>query len=503
MKNAADVGSWTSSARQTALLVIIGVVARLGLAAVLGLGVDESYEVVMSRVLSLGYFDHPPLSFWIPGVLARLSGSENRVLLRLPFILLFAGTTIAMYRLTARLYGTRAGFIAALLLNVAPVFSISTGGWILPDGPLDLALVAGTLCLTHALLDAERRWRWWLGAGACAGIALLSKYHGAFLLIGTLLFLVTRRDSRGWLRRPEPYVAALVAMVMASPMLVWNAAHHWASFRFQAGRGESHGVHFTSLAKSLAGQIGYLLPWIWLLAIWQLIRGLRAGPRDAPRWLLICLAIGPIGLFTLISLGGNPGLPHWPAPGYLLLFPLAGQAIAEYEAKGRREYSATRTSLVSAAAVFVVLVAIAASDIATGWLTRVAPSLFVRGDPSLEAVDWSALRPELEKRGLLSPAARTVATAHWIEAAKVGYALGPRYAIVCLSDDPRGFQFTNPVGRYLDTEMLLLARTGRGSHSSAPHAEFIRSIQPIDTVPIRRAGRAEFAVGVFRVIVGR
>src|SRR5881394_1337698 len=88
-------GRWSDSARQVAVLVGIGIAARVVLAAVLGLGVDESYEVVMSRVVSLGYFDHPPLSFWIPALAARLTGSEHRVLLRVPFILLFAATTIA------------------------------------------------------------------------------------------------------------------------------------------------------------------------------------------------------------------------------------------------------------------------------------------------------------------------------------------------------------------------------------------------------------------------
>jgi len=111
----------------------------------------------MSRVVSLGYFDHPPLSFWIPALVARVTGSEHRVLLRLPFILLFAGTTIALYRLTARFYGERAGVLAALLLNITPVFSLSTGGWILPDGPLALAFVATTLCLAHVLLARSQR----------------------------------------------------------------------------------------------------------------------------------------------------------------------------------------------------------------------------------------------------------------------------------------------------------------------------------------------------------
>src|SRR5206468_2539675 len=116
---------------------------------------------------------------------------------------------------------------------------------------------------------------------------------------------------------------------------------------------------------------------------------------------------------------------------------------------------------------------------------------------------WSDLGPELEKRGLLSSTDRIVATMHWIDAAKAGYALGPRYAILCLSDDPRGFQFTDPVDRYLGTEVLLLGRTGHGARPSIPHSEYIRSIQAIDTVPIRRAGRVEFGVTVFKAFVGR
>ena len=100
------------SARQPALdrpvrvvlaIIAVGLIARIVLAAVIGLGVDESYAVSVARDASLSYFDHPPLSFWIAGAAAHLAGSEHRVVVRLPFILLFAGTTWLMFRLGARL----------------------------------------------------------------------------------------------------------------------------------------------------------------------------------------------------------------------------------------------------------------------------------------------------------------------------------------------------------------------------------------------------------------
>ena len=496
-------GRWSVATRQVAALLLAGVVGRIVLAFVLGLGVDESYEVVLSRRPSLGYFDHPPLSFWIPALVARLAGSEHRVLLRLPFVLLFAGTTVLLYRLTARLYGERAGFLAALLANISPVFSVSTGSWILPDGPLDFAIVGTALCLTYALLDEPgmRAWRWWMGAGAAAGMALLSKYHGAFLLLGTLLFLVSRREARRWLRRWEPYAATAFALAIATPMLVWNAQHDFASVRFQAARATTHGLHLGALAQNVAGQLGVLLPWIGVPLLWQLVRGLRTGPRDAPRWLLTCLAVGPIVLFTCVSLGGNPGLPHWPAPGYLLLFPLLGDALARYEARGNHERVRVFRAVAAAVAVFVVLVAVVASDVPTGWMARVAPRFFTRGDPSLEAMDWSNLRPELARRGLLNGRDVVVAT-HWIDAAKIGYALGPSVTMVCLSDDPRGFQFAYPPRDFAGRDAIIFVRTGRGAKPVDVfdrYASLFRSIEATaDTVLIRRSGRVEIQLAVIR-----
>lgn len=467
----------------------------------LGLGTDESYEVVLSRVPSLGYFDHPPLSFWIPHFVATLTGSEHRVLLRLPFILIFAATTILMYRLTSRLYGARAGFVAALLLNLTPVFSVSSGGWILPDGPLDCAILAAAVCLTHVLLGPSAHpWRWWLGAGVATGVALLSKYHGVFLPAATLLFIATHRESRPWLTRPAPYVATALGLAIATPMLLWNVNHSFASFRFQAGRATTHGLHLTPLAQNIGGQLGYLLPWIGVPLLWQLFRGLRTGPRDAPRWLLTCLAIGPIALFTLVSLGGNPGLPHWPAPGYLLLFPLLGDAVARYEARGTHERRRVWSAITVSGAVFVVLIAIAASDVRTGWIAQIEPRLFARGDPSLEAYDWSELRPQLAQRRLLSPGAIVVST-HWIDGAKAGYALGRSTPILCLSDDPRGFQFSYPPRAFVGRDAIILVRVGRGAKPMdvvARYGQSFGSIVGVDTISMHRSGRVEIQLAVYR-----
>jgi len=505
----APQSGFSPEVRAVIAIVLVGIAARIILAATIGLGVDESYEVVVSRALSWGYLDHPPLSFWMAGGLARLVHSEHRVLLRLPFILTFAGTTWLMFKLTARLYGARAGMFAALLLNLAPVFSLSTGGWILPDGPLDFAMVAAALALTHVLLEPNPRhaMRWWLLAGVATGVALLSKYHAVFLLLGTTAFVVTRREARGWLKRPEPYVAAAVALAFFAPVVIWNAHHGFVSFRFQGGRAiPTHAHHLTALLQNLAGQAGYLLPWIWVPLVYQMYRALRAGPKDGARWLLLCLGAGPVVAFTLISLGGNPGLPHWPAPGYLLLLPLVGAAAARREALGSRERVQLHRWLAAAAVAFVALTTFAASDVATGWVSRAEPAWFTRGDPSLEAYDWTDLRPELAARGLLTGTRPVVAATRWIEGAKIGYAMGPDIPTLCLSDDPRHFYYLYPPAQFLGRDMLILVRVpDRGPRRDIVHdyAPYFASVQAAGTVPIRRGGVTVFNVAVYRATAMR
>src|SRR6266436_4939728 len=218
-------------ARTVAALILLTFVARLLFAAALGLGIDESYMVAAGRKLQLSYFDHPPIAWWLAWGSAQLTGSESAVVVRLPFIVLFGLTTWLTYRVTSALFDPEAGLWAAVVLNMAPVFGITAGSWVLPDGPLFAALLGATACLIAALpADGRAAWGWWLAAGACAGLALCSKYSAVLTIIGMAAFLLTEPESRRWLARPHPYAAGFVAAVIFLPVLLWNAEHGWISF---------------------------------------------------------------------------------------------------------------------------------------------------------------------------------------------------------------------------------------------------------------------------------
>ncbi len=432
--------------------------------------------VAAGRTLHWGYFDHPPLAWWLSAGIARLTGSEAALVVRLPFIALFAVSTWLLARLTAELFSPAAGWWAAAGLNLAPVMGVTTGSWVLPDGPLIASLLAAALCFVRAL--ETRGWGWWLGAGAAAGCALLAKYSAALVLFGAVIYLLTQRTHRHWLARPQPYVAAAVALLLFAPEVIWNAEHGWASFAFQGERATVYRLNPLGLFASFGGTALYLLPWVWLPLIIEFVRGVRAGPGDAKRWLLCCLAAPAVLLFPLVALWSRAGQFHWAVPGYLFLFPLLGDRVSQWRAAMAGAWIRCSAALVCVGLLAVVL------EVQWNWVGLIRPGV----DPGLQALDWSPLRSALQSRGLLDGA---VAAANWPDAGKIGIALGSEVRIVCLSTDAREFGFGQAPRLGED---LLVVVPGR-----AQAADWVfNSIEPLPPLRVELPGRRMVEFSLYR-----
>ena len=220
-----------------------------------GFSFDESYDVVAARSVALGYLDHPPLAMWLIAGAVRLFGSEAGLVVRLPTLLLFAGTTWFVYRLTRLLFTPRAARVAALALNLSPLFGVFAGTIAVTDGPLLFGLSGAGYFLAKGVFGADNRTnrRAWVLSGLFFGIAALAKYSAFLAVPGVLLFLVSVPRHRSWLARPEPYLAAVVALLVFSPAILWNYDHGWTSFVFQGKRAAlDGGIHPIRLAGYLA-----------------------------------------------------------------------------------------------------------------------------------------------------------------------------------------------------------------------------------------------------------
>jgi 4-amino-4-deoxy-L-arabinose transferase-like glycosyltransferase len=462
-------------------LVLIGAfaLARLALAALLGPGFDEAYTIAVARRLDLSYFDHPPLHQWIAHFAALALGEGAAT--RLPFIALFAATGWLMFALTRRLFGARAGLIALFALNVSPFFFASAGGWVVPDGPLLFAFAGAALALAKLFFDAPSprvAWGLWLIVGLWLGLAGLSKYSAALFPLGLVAFLGLSARRRHWFVHPAPYLAALIALAIASPVFIWNWRHDWASFAFQGERGAAGGGWRPAQVGAMAlGEIALLTPWLFVPLAAALAVAARRAVADERRLFFVCLALPPILLFTLTPLWGARGLPHWPMPGWFFAFPLLGAWVAEPWAA---RYALARWAIVYAG-LTLAIASLVVSQAATGWVTRLVPSRAGAVDPTLETLDWGALSD--------APASvHFVVATKWTEAGKIALALGPRMPVLTFSADPRGMAYVDDSARYIGRDGLIVVPERRLAETLAALAPFFAGFEAPQTLTLRRGG---------------
>ena len=84
-------------------------------------------------------------------------------------------------------------------------------------------------------------------------------------------------------------------------------------------------------------------------------------------------------------------------PGWLMLYPVLGEYLARKFGVRRRP----RTSAITSTVLLLVLASLVVGHAATGYDRLLFHAAFAKGDPTLESLEWTPLREELQKRGLL------------------------------------------------------------------------------------------------------
>jgi 4-amino-4-deoxy-L-arabinose transferase-like glycosyltransferase len=481
-----------SPAGQAALVVLFATLVRLALAGGMGLGIDESYMVAASHTYQLSYFDHPPISWWMELSIQHLTGLHTPLVVRLPFIALFAGTSALMFGLTDRLFGARAAVWAVVALNVSPVFSLAFGTWVLPDGPLDFFLLAAVWALARAVGVARPERQalpepgFWPVAGLCAGLAMTSKYNAALNLLGAFAFLLFDARGRRALAGAGPWIACLIALLVFSPVLLWNALNHWASFGYQGARASGFGIHPLRPFMVWAGEAVFVSPWIFVPMVVLLIAGLRRSADRRARFLAL-LGVIPIALFSAIAFWSSRKiLFHWAAPGYLMLFPLLGQWLSGLKGAGRRWAAGVAWAT---AAVLVVAVAFIGAEVRFGIVPGFNARFAAGKSPMLQAIDWTSFRRTLAARGDLAKPDLAIAALRWYDAGKIAYAVGPDVKVTVFEGNQHEFGITTPPQSLIGDDILIAAMPGDVAAIMRRYAPRFATLTPGRPIDITHHGR--------------
>jgi 4-amino-4-deoxy-L-arabinose transferase-like glycosyltransferase len=312
------------------LILLLLFVLHLCLGAAMGLSVDEAHYALYAAHPALSYFDHPPLVGWAQWPLVALNAPD--AVLRLIPGALWLGTVWGVYRLTLRLSpanAMQAAVWAVAVLLLAPLLHILAIG-LLPDTLL-MALTVALTQQTLTLMDARSSSRPlpWLVLGVLLGLAGLSKYTAVFTAVAVAACLLAAHGARV-LRNLWLWLAALVAMGVISPVLVWNAQNHWVSFAYQLSHGAGGTWQARQVVQFLVLQIasfGLLLAW----GFW----GVRQLQVPQHRWMVLFFVV-PFAVLAYLS-GGGSSLPHWTAPAWVALAPFAGMALAHAVQGGARK----------------------------------------------------------------------------------------------------------------------------------------------------------------------
>ncbi|MDD8013605.1 MAG: glycosyltransferase family 39 protein [Acidobacteriota bacterium] len=452
-------------ARATVLLIVISTALRLVLAACVPPLGDEAYHWHLGTRFHLSY-DHPPLTYWLAAIGYHLAPGGNFLFPRLPFVLMFGGSTWLVFLVTRLAFGDRAGFRAALLFSSAPFFLVGAGVAALPEGPLTFSWLLCLWALIRIFFDPEptRPMLRWLGLGLALGLAFLSKYHAVFIPLGVGLFVMAAPAARRRVSGAGLLLALAAAAVVSLPIIVWNCEHGGMSFATFLRRGLTvRGVHPEDAVKNVAGQALFLMPWIWAFLVGCLAWGLAPCRRPPAARFLSLMAVGPLALFTAASaVNGEWYQFHWPLVGYVSLFPLAGAVLADEGERiavwSRRFAVFCATAMVAVAGGILLYAATPWSGALSARVPILAPSRFVARNYDLSG--FAGLAEALRRRDLLARPNLFVCAGNYMDSGRLAWVLRGRLPVLCVArwEEAKGYVFLTEASGWRGADALLVSR---------------------------------------------
>jgi 4-amino-4-deoxy-L-arabinose transferase-like glycosyltransferase len=423
-----------------AIIVIAAMTAlRIAYASLIDLRTDEAYYWTWSKEYSLSFLDHPPMIAWFIRFGTTVFGDTN-LGVRFAGIVAMLATQLLLADIARRVTHDVRAIVFALLMPEAALYY----GLLMAKVAPDTALIPFAVAMIWSLvrLAESNDQRWWLAAGLFGGLSLLSKFTVVMLLPAVAAFMLVPDWRLRQLRSLYPWLAALIAMIVFSPVLIWNYQHDWASFRFQAVRAVSaHEFSLRTVGDYIGlqwGLVGFvLLPVVLSGLVLTAWRGYRA--REPVAILLSTAVIVPFLYFFWKSLTLRVG-DTWPMFMWPVGFAAAAINIALLSREGWPAWmvrSTMRWANVAIVAGIAMVVLVFLYYVAAPWnfIGRADP---IGGEAGYEAL-VARVEAELQKTG-----ATWIATTDYRTYAMLRWFLKDRLPVIEVTERGRFQGFSDP-----------------------------------------------------------
>ncbi len=314
---------------------------------------DEAYYWQWSRHLDWGYYDNTPLMAPIIRFFTLIFGS-TQLGVRAGATVCALVATAFIYLLAKRVFGQTVAIVSALLACCIPLFA--AGAVLMTQDPVQLAFWSATAYTVYRALT--NRPRWWIAAGVLAGLTAQAKLNGLLILPSVFLYILLSKSAREtWLRRPEPYVAGVIALVVFAPFLWWNHTHQnafWTHIHAMGSRSTGHdGLKW--LFRFLGDQLLLISPLLFLTYLYSLYAAGKRGlsQRDDGVLYLWCLSVMVFAATIAVTLRSKVEA-NWAVAAYITGLILVAEILVRAWRSGR-----VGRSCVSLSGVLAVFLAVA------------------------------------------------------------------------------------------------------------------------------------------------
>jgi 4-amino-4-deoxy-L-arabinose transferase-like glycosyltransferase len=298
----------------------------------LELSPDEAHYWEWSRHLDWSYYSKGPLVAYLIALSTALGGATE-VFVRLPAVLLSAGTTVCVFGLIKALFDdVKLALITALFVHFIPLFA--AGALLMTIDPPLVFFWTLMLWLVYRALSEDRA-AYWYAAGVALACGLLSKYAMGYALLSLWLFLATSRRYRDWLRRKEPYLMLAIGLVGFSPVIIWNLRHDAVSLKHVMGQADVHQgmplhLSLATFGEFLGSQALALSPLLFSWMLIAMVLSLWEGRRQRDdRWLFLFWGWAPTFILMLALSLRQKVQANWAAPAYITSY-IAAMAYVWY-----------------------------------------------------------------------------------------------------------------------------------------------------------------------------